>query len=167
MADIFISYKREDLELAKGLAMKLTELGWTVWWDHEIPAGRDYDEVISEELNLSKCVIVLWSFLSVKSRNVKDEANVGLRREVLIPILVGNVTPPFGFGMIQAIKWNDNKEVEEDEVNELLRQIKRLIGNPPKVKQELSDVFPDNKDATQKDDESGNKIYRPQSQFKE
>src|SRR4030095_3715490 len=41
MSDIFISYKREDLELAKALAAELTELGWTVWWDHDIPAGRD------------------------------------------------------------------------------------------------------------------------------
>jgi len=137
MSDIFISYKHEDLPLVKALAMQLTELGWTVWWDHEIPAGRDYDEVILEQLNLSKCVIVLWSALSVKSRNVKDEANVGLRRNVLIPILVGDIDPPFGFGMIQAIKWNDNNEVDENELSELLRQIKRLIGDPPKSKENL------------------------------
>ena len=90
MSDIFISYKREDLILAKALAMELSGLGWTVWWDHDIPAGQDYDEVIVNELSTAKCVIVLWSESSVNSRNVKDEANVALERKVLLPILIGH-----------------------------------------------------------------------------
>jgi len=171
MSDIFISYKHEDLPLVKALAMQLTDLGWSVWWDHEIPAGRDYDEVILEQLNLSKCVIVLWSALSVKSRNVKDEANVGLSRNVLIPILVGDITPPFGFGMIQAIKWNDNNEVDENELSELLRQIKRLIGDPPKTKENFlqkgSGTFLKKEEAKQKDSEPEYKNYSPPPKVKE
>jgi uncharacterized caspase-like protein len=172
MADIFISYKREDLVLAKSLAMELTDLGWAVWWDHEIPAGRDYDEVIGEELDKSKCVIVLWSALSVKSRNVKDEANVGLRRNVLIPILIGNITPPFGFGMIQSIRWNDNNEVDADELNELLRQIKRLIGDPPKIKKkveqkESTEFHRAKEDIEPKDSRQEQKTTTPEPQFKE
>ncbi len=63
MADIFISYKREDFLLAKDLAEKLIELGWSVWWDRNIPVGKAYDQVIEEELAKSNCIIVLWSLL--------------------------------------------------------------------------------------------------------
>ncbi len=135
MSDIFISYKHEDLVLAKALAMELAELGWTVWWDHDIPAGQDYDEVIINELSSVKCVLVLWSERSVNSRNVKDEANVALDRKVLIPIIIGKDTrPPLGFRMIQGVRWNQNDHVEEAELDELLRHINRLIGNSPKSK---------------------------------
>ena len=132
MSDIFISYKHEDILLAKTLAAELTDLGWTVWWDHDIPAGQDYDEVIVNELSSAKCVLVLWSERSVNSRNVKDEANVALERKVLIPIFIGKDTrPPLGFRMIQGVKWNQNDHMDETELMELLRQITRLIGNSP------------------------------------
>ena len=100
MADIFISYKREDFLLAKALAEKLIELGWSVWWDRNIPVGKAYDQVIEEELAKSNCIIVLWSPRSVTSLNVKEEALEGLRRNILIPIAIGNVSPPYGFKMI-------------------------------------------------------------------
>src|SRR5688500_7381008 len=135
MSDIFISYKHEDILLAKALAMELTGLGWSVWWDHEIPAGQDYDEVIVNELSSAKCVLVLWTERSVNSRNVKDEANVALERKVLIPIFIGKDTrPPLGFRMIQGVKWNQNDHMDEAEFDELLRHITRLIGNSPKSK---------------------------------
>lgn len=144
MADIFISYKREDLILSKALAIRLTALGWSVWWDHEIPAGQDYDKVIEDELTSAKCVLVLWSDRSVNSRNVKDEANVALDRSVLIPILIGKDTrPPLGFRMIQGVRWNDNDHVEDAELEELLKHIKRLLGEPPieRKKPEKPDVI--------------------------
>ena len=134
MADVFISYKREDIILAKTLANMLIELGWTVWWDRDIPAGKDYDQIIEEQLASAKCIIVLWSTLSINSRNVKDEANEALKRNVLIPVLIGKVYPPLGFRMIQSISWNEYNQVQEDELNELLKQTKRLIGDPPQSK---------------------------------
>ena len=45
MSDIFISYKREDVPLAKSLAELLTAKGWSVWWDHNILAGKDYSNL--------------------------------------------------------------------------------------------------------------------------
>jgi hypothetical protein len=90
---------------------------------------------------------------------------------VLIPILVGDITPPFGFGMIQAIKWNDNNEVDENELSELLRQIKRLIGDPPKskknVEQKGSGTFLKKEEAKQKDSESEYKNYSRPPKVKE
>ncbi len=39
MADVFISYKREDRELAERLAHALEQLGFDVWWDFDLLAG--------------------------------------------------------------------------------------------------------------------------------
>ncbi len=130
MADIFISYKREDIALARSLAGVLSQSGYTVWWDHDIPAGKDYDQVIEEALGSARCVIVFWSAASINSRNVKDEANEGLKRNVLIPVLIGTVTQPLGFRMIQALQWANGNSIEQSEMDELLMQVKNMIGSP-------------------------------------
>ena len=127
MADIFISYKREDLALAKVLADHLQKEGWSVWWDHEIPSGKDYDIVIEKELENCKCAIVLWTPVSIQSRNVKDEANVALHKNKLLPVIVGNVQPPLGFRMIQGVIWNDNNKVEDSELAELKKQVANMF----------------------------------------
>ena len=127
MADIFISYKREDLALAKVLADHLQKEGWSVWWDHEIPSGKDYDIVIEKELENCKCAIVLWTPVSIQSRNVKDEANVALRKNKLLPVIVGNVQPPLGFRMIQGVVWNDNNRVEDNELADLKKQVANMF----------------------------------------
>ena len=150
MSDIFISYKREDVELARSLAKKLSQRGWNVWWDHDIPVGLDYDEVIVKELDSARCVLVLWSSLSVNSRNVKDEANVALERNVLIPIFIGkDIKPPLGFRMVQGMIWNEGRTIEKNEWKELLKHIKRLLGESPIVPPE--------------DDEDNHDIPKPPS----
>lgn len=50
MADVFISYAREDRARAKRLAGALEARGLSVWWDREILAGQAFDEVIEAEL---------------------------------------------------------------------------------------------------------------------
>ena len=67
MADIFISYARSDRPRAKALAEVLQELGYEVWWDLEIVPGERFSKVIDKELEEAKCVIVLWSKISVES----------------------------------------------------------------------------------------------------
>ena len=129
MADIFISYKREDLVLAKVLADHLQKEGWSVWWDHEIPSGKDYDVVIEKELENCKCAIVLWTPVSIQSRNVKDEANVALYKNKLLPVIVGNVQPPLGFRMIQGVIWNDNNRIEDSELAELKKQVASMFNS--------------------------------------
>ncbi len=138
--DIFISYKREDVGMVRALAKELVNCGWTVWWDHDIPAGKDYDTEILNALTDAKCVIVIWSEKSIYSRNVKDEANVGLERGVLIPILVGNVKAPIGFRMIQSVIWNDNDLVERDELNNIIYQVKLMIGKPTSEKETANEI---------------------------
>jgi hypothetical protein len=46
LADIFISYATEDRAHAGTLAGVLATRGWTIWWDREIDAGADFEQVI-------------------------------------------------------------------------------------------------------------------------
>ena len=65
MADIFISYAREDKETAQLLADALEQHGLTVFWDRRIPAGRRFDDYIGEQLHAARCVIVVWSSVTL------------------------------------------------------------------------------------------------------
>jgi hypothetical protein len=73
-----------------------------VWWDRHIMPGKTWDEVIGVELDAAACVLVLWSKLSVQSRWVREEAERGAKREMLVPIFIEKVDPPFGFGRIEG-----------------------------------------------------------------
>lgn len=116
MADIFLGYAREDRDKAETIAAALEQHGWSVWWDVKIPAGRTFDEVIEEAITAAECVIVLWSAESVTKRWVKTEADEGMRREVLVPVMVEKVPPPFAFRLIQAadlVGWDGDTTTQE------------------------------------------------------
>ena len=68
MADIFLSYAREDLRQAEQLASALASAGWSIWWNRTLLPGQNFDEVIQNEIDAAKCVLVLWSVTSVESR---------------------------------------------------------------------------------------------------
>lgn len=93
MADIFLSYAREDKGAAHRLADALQAGGWSVWWDCEIRPGETWDQKIEHELVAARCVRV--------------EASEALRRRILIPVLMDAVEPPLAFRMIQAASLLD------------------------------------------------------------
>jgi adenylate cyclase len=68
-----------------------------VWWDRELIAGPAFADCIEEELGKAKCVLVAWSQHSVASHWCRDEAAVGLERNVLVPFRIDDVMPPLGF----------------------------------------------------------------------
>jgi formylglycine-generating enzyme required for sulfatase activity len=103
MADIFVSYSREDEERVKLLVNALEREGWTVWWDRKTVAGDVFDMTIQRELESSRCVVVVWSIDSVKSHWVREEAGTGREMNVLIPVRIDAVTLPLGFKLIQAV----------------------------------------------------------------
>ena len=131
MADVFVSYASADRERARALSEVLAARGWTVWWDRTIPPGRVFDEVIQEELNAAKCVVVLWSPASVKSNWVKTEAAEAAGRAVLVPALVEAVAPPIEFKRIQAANltgWDG--DTGHPELATLLASVERLVRGP-------------------------------------
>ena len=81
----------------------------SVWWDHGLEAGQDYEDEIRRELADAKVIVPLWCTESVTSPWVIDEAGVGLRRQVMFPALLQDVVPPKDFSRIQAhdlVGWN-------------------------------------------------------------
>jgi hypothetical protein len=132
MSDIFISYAREDREKARTIAEALEQYGWSVFWDRKIPPGKTWDEVIGNALNTSKCMIVLWSKVSVNRDWVKEEANVGKKRNILVPALIDNADIPIGFTLIQAADLTDWIPDKSDPgFAELVNSITEKVGTPP------------------------------------
>ena len=132
MADLFISYSRKDLSRVRVLADALSTQGWSVWWDRQIPAGRTFDEVLAEALDGARCVVVVWSKESIDSSWVREEAEEGRRRKILIPVLIDDQHPPLGFGRIQAVELRDwNGDQTSDAFQTLVTGIASILGPPP------------------------------------
>src|SRR5262245_41773808 len=102
MADVFISYAREDRTKAEHIASGLATIGLGVFWDGEIPPGQTWSDYIESKLSQCKAVIVLWSEHSIKSQWVREEARMGREHAKLIPVMLDGSAAPFGFGEVQA-----------------------------------------------------------------
>ena len=103
MADVFLSYAREDLDRAKRVAAALEKAGLAVWWDRNLGGGSDYSREIELALKSAAAVVVLWSKGSVDSSWVRDEAAKGRDTGRLIPATIDGTEPPLGFGQLHTI----------------------------------------------------------------
>ena len=122
MADIFLSYAREDRATAGDLARAFEGFGFSVWWDRQIPHGKNYRQVIQTELAAAKCVLVLWSLNSVDSEFVHDEAGLARKFDKLIPARIRPESDPaLGFGQTQTADLTDWRPGGSSDEMELLR----------------------------------------------
>ena len=139
MSDIFISYKREDVAIAKLLAGELERQGLSVWWDPRILPGERFAQIIKKELDKAKCIIVLWSKWSVESDWVLDEAEIGKQRGILMPAWIDNVEIPLGFKGIQTaslIDWNGRSpHAGFDQLLEAVRSTLHEAESKPSLKE--------------------------------
>jgi hypothetical protein len=111
--DVFISYSRDDREVAKRFATALSHEGFRVWWDAALHSGETFDEVIEEQLRAAKSVVVLWSPRSVKSRWVRAEATLADRRNKLVPAIIEPCDRPIIFELAHTIDlshWTGDRE---------------------------------------------------------
>jgi hypothetical protein len=124
MADIFISYKREDRRFAERLSIALEQLGFEVWWDLDLLAGDKYRAVIREVIDKSKAAIVVWSHRSIESDFVIDEATYAKNRNKLCPLRIDDVEIPFGFGQTHT---NDLADWEGEHGHEGFQAVVRAV----------------------------------------
>lgn len=102
MADVFLSYKREDQKVAREVATDLEAEGFSVFFDVAIEVGDSWDERIENELNAAKAVVVLWSPKSRESKWVKREAREAMERGILCPAMIARCKVPLEFSDVQA-----------------------------------------------------------------
>ena len=107
MADVFISYAREDHSRAEQVARALTAMGLECFWDLEIPPGQTWSDYIEGKLDAARVVVVLWSQHSTKSQWVREEARMARDRARLIPAIIDGSPSPLGFGEVQAADLTD------------------------------------------------------------
>jgi|GEM_PF-20055 len=132
MTDIFISYASGDRSKIAPIVKALEERGWSVFWDRTIPTGKTWRQVIGDALESARAVVVAWSKTSVNSRWVQEEADMGLERNILIPILIDSVHPPLGFRSIQAadlIRWDSTQFFPE--FDKLISDLSAILGASP------------------------------------
>ncbi len=134
-ARVFLSYAAEDLPCAERLASILTDRGWDVWWDRRLFAGTSFDEVIEQELDEARAVIVLWSTTSVQSEWVRAEATTAIERAVLIPVIIEPCRVPLRFRNVHTLDLSD---WNGDPLDDRFAGLERALGNLT-----LADARPD------------------------
>ncbi|HEX3676110.1 MAG TPA: TIR domain-containing protein, partial [Sphingomicrobium sp.] len=114
MADVFVSYKREDAAKVRRLVGALRNDGLDVWWDEDIPPSAPWETTIEKALAEAKAVIVCWSPASVTSENVRSEARLAREDGRLIQVFVSPCSPPLFFGERQGVDLSSWRGGEKD-----------------------------------------------------
>jgi formylglycine-generating enzyme required for sulfatase activity len=140
MADVFVSYAREDLERVEPIVGAIEDAGYSVFWDRDVPPGLTWRQYIGKALDEAKCVIVVWSTYSIDSKFVIEEADDGNEREILVPVLIDEVRPPLGFRSIQHEDFREwAGDPENRRVKSLLDAIERIAGELPRPETPFSE----------------------------
>ncbi len=134
MADVFISYKREDRRVAERLSIALEQLGFNVWWDFELLSGDQFRRAIEKVIDECSAVIVLWSVLARDSTFVVDEATYARDQNKLCPARIDDCRLPLGFGgdhVIDLRNWEG--EMQQDGLQLLLRSLEAKTGKKARL----------------------------------
>src|SRR5262249_20638906 len=114
MADVFISYCREDRPLTEALARELEQSGYTVWWDTDLLPYQSFREAIDRELDSASAVIIVWTKRSAASLWVQSEADHALREHKLVNVCQQGFRKedmPKPFNLIHAVSLDERMPI--------------------------------------------------------
>jgi TIR domain len=132
MSDVFLSYATPDRRAANLIAGRLQAASFSVWWDQQLLPGEQFDEAIGAALDAASCIVVLWSNASLKSDYVRDEAERGFKRGILVPLLIEKVEQPLGFGRIEATDLSGwQGEATDSTFARICEGISKKLKRPP------------------------------------
>lgn len=107
MADVFVSYKKEDSKIAESVVAGLEAEGFSVWWDDSLTPKMAWDTDLEREIAAAATVVVLWTPRSVGSEWVRTEAHYGQDRGKLIPVMMEECQIPIAFMLRQTVSLKD------------------------------------------------------------
>lgn len=130
MADIFISYAHSDRDRIRPIVKMLEDEGWTIWWDRGIEPGMKWLPTLEKELANCRTVVVIWSKISSDSKWVHKEADAGLAKGALVPIVIDKSIIPEKYSEYHATNLSSWKgDTSFHVVQSLLRRLAGLV--PP------------------------------------
>jgi hypothetical protein len=89
MPDVFLSYGRSDAQIAERLRVELEAKRISVFTDHSVAAGENWQPKILRELESSNAVVVLLSSNTKRDSWVQDEISYALENKgKVIPVLL-------------------------------------------------------------------------------
>ncbi len=132
MADVFISYKKEDSQIADRMVTALRAEGFSVWWDDGLTPKTAWDEELEREIAAATTVVVLWTPRSINSEWVRTEAHYGQDRGKLIPVMMEKCSIPLAFMLRQTVQLADWRGDRDDRSwRKLLTWIADLASTKP------------------------------------
>src|SRR6188508_1225165 len=128
MADVFVSYARNDKARVAPVVAAIEAKGWSVWWDPDITPGQEFDDQIEAEITAALAVLVVWTPTSVTSRWVRGEAREAAERNILVPVRFDQARLPMDVRAIHTTDldgWGENPA--SPQAQEFLRALGALI----------------------------------------
>jgi hypothetical protein len=132
MADVFISYARENQRFAQRLADAVRQEGYDVFWDDDLPPHLSYGEVIEEKIANARAAIVIWSKDAAASEWVRAEADLARSHKKLIQTAIDDHPLPMPFNQIQYAAIGDwNGEADHPGWRKVRSSLAALSGRGP------------------------------------
>ena len=125
MADVFVSYARNDKARVAPVVAAIEAKGWSVWWDPDITPGQEFDDQIEAEITAALAVLVVWTPTSVTSRWVRGEAREAAERGVLVPVRFDQARLPMD---VRAIHTTDLDGWGENSASPQAQEFLRALG---------------------------------------
>ena len=136
--DLFLSYSRQDRDLAKRLARDLKARDLKVWWDRwEMEVGDSLPRKIAEAVSRSACFAIILSPDAVDSPWVQKELDFALAMEMeggltILPILYRPCElPPV---LRVQVVWADFTSSYQEGLDSLLRGLGARRSQPPSIR---------------------------------
>lgn len=134
LADVFLSYKRDQRNQVERLATALRGLGLEVWFDASLSAGETFSDEIDREVRSARVIVVCWSPEAAQSQWVKAEAHVGFGKRNLISTYIAGANAfeapvPFNSLHMEDLRaWVDRPSLRDAEWLSVLRRMGTLTG---------------------------------------
>jgi hypothetical protein len=129
VTDVFISYAKANAPAVRPLADAVKRLGYSVWWDEELPPHLSYSDVIADRIAAAKAAIVVWSEAAAASQWVRAEADAARNQNKLIQTSIDGRMPPMPFNQIQFAAIGDwQGEDDHPGWNKVKASLEALVG---------------------------------------
>lgn len=132
MADIFVSYSKQDRVHALKLSSWLESQGWTTWRDKTVGTDGIREENVTE-LYQARAVIVLWSAASVGSPHILHEAITARDSKKLLHVKVSGLDR-----QRIPVSLGDQVVLDAHNLRSIGQAVAGILGNGPAVRHSQS-----------------------------